>query len=56
MKKEHSPEKIFKLFQDLHERKISPEKAIEKFKFLPYENLGFAKADIHRHFRTGLVV
>ena len=53
MKKNHSPEKIFKLFQDLHERKISPEKAIEKFKFLPYENLGFAKADIHRHFRTG---
>jgi len=45
---------LLSLFKDLHEQKMTPEEAAARFKFLPYENLGFAKADTHRHFRTGL--
>ncbi|MCX7919864.1 MAG: nickel pincer cofactor biosynthesis protein LarB [bacterium] len=33
--------------------KLSVEKAIEKLRTLPYEDLGFAKLDHHRHLRQG---
>jgi len=45
---------LLSLFDELYHQKITPEKAAGRFKFLPYEDLGFAKADTHRHFRTGL--
>jgi NCAIR mutase (PurE)-related protein len=48
-----TPNAVLQLFQDLYKKKISPEEAQRKFKFSPYENLGFAKVDLHRHHRTG---
>ena len=33
--------------------KLSIEKAVEKLRSLPYEDLGFAKLDHHRHLRQG---
>jgi NCAIR mutase (PurE)-related protein len=48
------PNKSLKtLFEALYEKKTTPEKALQAFKFFPYEDLGFAKADTHRAFRTG---
>ncbi len=52
--KEPSSETLFSLFKDLYEKKTTPEKAFQAFKFFPYEDLGFAKTDNHRRFRTGL--
>lgn len=49
-----SSRNVLDLFHDLYTGKLTPEKAFQRFKYLPYEDLGFAKADIHRHFRTGL--
>jgi pyridinium-3,5-biscarboxylic acid mononucleotide synthase len=37
----------------LRQGKISPEKAIERLRKLPYEDLGFAKIDHHRSLRQG---
>jgi len=37
----------------LKQGKISPEKAIERLRKLPYEDLGFAKIDHHRSLRQG---
>ena len=48
-----SGEKLRALFQSLYEKKISPENALDSFKFFPYEELQFAKVDTHRTFRTG---
>lgn len=48
-----SQEKLLLILQDLHARKISPEEALDVLKYLPYSDLGFAKVDTHRRFRTG---
>src|SRR5438046_269472 len=45
--------KLASLFHDLYSKKITPEKALKDFKFLPYQDLGFAKTDTHRSSRTG---
>src|SRR5580658_7353929 len=37
----------------LKQGKISPEKAIERLRKLPYEDLGYAKIDHHRSLRQG---
>ena len=45
---------LHKLLQDLYEQKILPSDVVESLSNLPYEDLGFAKIDQHRSFRTGL--
>ncbi len=42
-----------KLLNNLHNGKITPEKALERLKKLPYEDLGFARVDHHRNLRKG---
>lgn len=34
--------------------KLSPDDAVEKLRHLPFEDLGFAKVDHHRHLRVGM--
>ncbi len=46
-------QKIRKVMSDVAKKRISVEKAIKKLKFLPYEDLGFAKIDHHRALRKG---
>ncbi len=48
------PRRIKKLLQDVRSGKIDPDKALEKLKNLPFEDLGFANIDHHRSLRTGL--
>ncbi|MDW7739117.1 MAG: nickel pincer cofactor biosynthesis protein LarB [Bacillota bacterium] len=45
--------KFRELLKDVRDGKISIEKASEKLQFMPYENLGFARVDHHRHLRRG---
>jgi pyridinium-3,5-biscarboxylic acid mononucleotide synthase len=41
------------LLKALQERKVSVEQALRQLKFLPFEDLGFAKVDHHRQLRRG---
>ena len=45
--------KIKEIVLDLSNKKISVEQALKKLKFLPFEDLGFAKIDHHRALRKG---
>lgn len=45
--------KIKKLFQMVQKGDLTIDDAIGEFKFLPYEDMGFAKVDHHRHLRQG---
>ena len=45
---------ILALMQSVKDGSLSPEKALEKLKHLPYEDLSFAKIDHHRHLRQGI--
>jgi len=48
------PEALQKLLQAIARHEISPETALEKLKYLPFESLDqFAKIDHHRQLRTG---
>ena len=47
-------EKIRALLRALHQRRVSVEEALYRLRFLPYEDLGFAKVDHHRNLRRGL--
>lgn len=47
-------ESLNKLLRDLYDRKLTPKKAAEQLKTLPYENLDFARIDHHRHLRSGM--
>lgn len=49
----HSKKYLRNILQKLYSRRISPAKAFEALKNLPYENLNFAKLDHHRIFRKG---
>jgi len=49
-----NPEDLKSILQSIHNREITPDDALEKLKILPYENLGFANLDHHRHLRTGI--
>lgn len=49
-----NPQKIKKILQDVKSGKIDPDKAFEKLKNLPFEDLGFAILDHHRTLRTGM--
>jgi len=46
-------QKIKKLMQNLKSNKIEVDDAIKELKFLPFEDLGFAKIDHHRSLRKG---
>lgn len=46
-------ERLKKLLEDVQSGHISVENAIEALKVMPYEDIGFAKLDTHRHLRTG---
>ena len=46
-------QKLKELLQLLNENHISLEEAFHKIKNLPYEDMGFAKIDHHRHLRQG---
>src|SRR3989344_6051564 len=46
-------QEIKKLMGDLKNGKVEVNEAIRKLKFLPFENLGFAKIDHHRALRKG---
>ena len=44
-------QKIKKIIQRVADKKINVDEAIKKLKFLPFEDLGFAKVDHHRALR-----
>lgn len=44
---------ILQLMKKVKDGQITPEKAYEKLKFLPFEDLNFAKLDTHRAIRKG---
>jgi len=46
-------DKIKKLLQDVHDGKVDVDRAMHELKAFPYEDLGFAKIDTHRHIRRG---
>jgi len=45
---------IRKLFQQVHQGRLSPDEAVERVRHLPFEDLGFAKVDHHRALRNGM--
>lgn len=48
------PEEIGKLLRSVKTGRLTVEKALERLKHLPYENLEFARIDHHRHLRQGM--
>ena len=44
---------LLKILESVHAGALSPEKALERVKHLPFEDLGFAKVDHHRALRQG---
>lgn len=49
----HNPD-ILKILNSVRSGKLQVEKAFEKLKDLPYEDLSFVKIDHHRHIRQGI--
>ncbi|HEY1271535.1 MAG TPA: nickel pincer cofactor biosynthesis protein LarB [Terriglobales bacterium] len=45
---------IRKLFEQVRTGALSPDDAVEHLRHLPFEDLGFARLDTHRHLRTGM--
>lgn len=43
-----------KLLEEVRDRQIAPEDAITRLRYLPFEDLGFAKIDHHRSLRIGM--
>lgn len=48
------PEEIAKVLRSVKTGRLTVEKALERLKHLPYENLEFARIDHHRHLRQGM--
>ncbi|HVP36675.1 MAG TPA: nickel pincer cofactor biosynthesis protein LarB [Terriglobales bacterium] len=48
-----NPQKLLELLNKVKAKKLSPQKALEHLKTLPFEDLGFARVDLHRHLRKG---
>jgi hypothetical protein len=44
---------LLKIMEAVHAGELSPAKAVERLKHLPFEDLGFAKVDHHRALRQG---
>jgi NCAIR mutase (PurE)-related protein len=47
-------ESIRRLLEQVRKGKLSPDDAVAKLRHLPFEDLGFAKVDHHRHLRVGM--
>ncbi len=47
-------QQLHSLLQDVRDRTIDIDSALETLKDLPYQDLGFAKVDTHRHLRLGV--
>jgi len=47
------PSRLRLLLADVSQGKLGPDEALEQLRSLPFEDLGFAKVDHHRHLRTG---
>lgn len=47
------PDDIKRILDRLRDGTITSERALHKLRTLPYEDLGFAKIDTHRHLRRG---
>ena len=45
---------IEKLLQDIAAGAITPQEGLERLRFLPYEDIGFARIDHHRSLRQGI--
>src|SRR5712691_11191828 len=45
---------LAQLLTSIAEGKVTPEEGIEHLRFLPYEDLGFARIDHHRSLRQGI--
>jgi NCAIR mutase (PurE)-related protein len=45
--------RILALLEGLQQRRLSAEEVLQRLKYLPFEDLGFAKVDHHRHLRRG---
>ena len=48
------PEEIEKILRSVKSGRLGVEKALERLRHLPYENLDFARIDHHRHLRQGM--
>lgn len=48
-----NPQKLLELLNKVKAKKLAPRKALEYLKTLPFEDLGFARVDLHRHLRKG---
>lgn len=48
-----NPEQLRKLLRDVQSGKVGVEEALNQLRFLPYEDIGFAKLDHHRWLRKG---
>lgn len=44
---------LLKLFRELRRGRVSPERAVEAVRHMPFQDLGFAKIDMHRALRKG---
>ena len=44
---------LLKILKSVESGTLSPERAVERLKNLPFEDLGFAKVDHHRALRQG---
>jgi NCAIR mutase (PurE)-related protein len=47
------PRELRKLLEDVQKQKLSPDAAMEQLRHLPFEDLGYAHVDHHRHLRQG---
>lgn len=45
--------RILELFEEVRKGSIQPKAALEKLKYLPFENIGIARVDTHRELRQG---
>ncbi len=48
-----NPQKLKEILEEVSNKNITVEQAIKKLKFLPFEDIGFAKIDHHRALRKG---
>jgi len=48
-----NPSELLKILESVKAGELAPDKAIERLKHLPFEDLGFAKVDHHRALRQG---
>jgi NCAIR mutase (PurE)-related protein len=49
-----TPQAIEALLQDVRDGRTEVDEALERLRYLPFEDLGFAKLDHHRALRTGM--